>query len=151
MNIKGGLVMKNRSLRAFSILLLCIIMTTACGPKNIGIVDMDLFVGEWLCEDHPVENEDYYTGFIMMYIQENASFRMTDVEAGNPVISGDLEFISDSNLILKCNVEDDFDPPPTWQSMNEEQEIEYSFTEDGKLHMTYKEGEVTSTLVFVKQ
>lgn len=145
-NSKGGLVMKNRSLKAFIILLLCILMTTACGQKNI-----DVFVGEWKCEDHPVENEDYYTGFIMMYIQENGSFRMTDVEAGNPVISGCLEYVSDTVLVLKCNAEDDFDPPPTWQSMDEEQEIEYSFTEDGKLQMTYKDGEVTSTLVFVKQ
>jgi hypothetical protein len=54
-------------------------------------------------------------------------------------------------MILKCTTEDDFDPPPTWQSMNEEQEITYSLAEDGKLYMTYKEGEAASTLVFVKQ
>ena len=145
--------MKNRSINALIILflLLCIIMITACGQKDTVEVDTDLFIGEWKCEDNPLKNEEYYTGFIMMYIQENGSFRMSDVEAGNPVISGNLEFLSDKDLVLKCSTEDDFDPPPTWQSMNEVQEIEYSFTEDGKLHMTYKEGEVTSTLVFVKQ
>ena len=143
--------MKNRKLKALIGLVLSIIMITACGQKNTEKVDMDLFVGEWKCEDNPLENEEYYTGFIMMYIQEDGAFRMSDVEAGNPVIFGNLELLSDKELVLKCNTEDDFDPPPTWQSMNEEQEIEYSFTEDGKLHMTYKEGEAASTLVFVKQ
>ena len=143
--------MKNRKIKALIALVLSIIMITACGQKNTEKVDMDLFVGEWKCEDNPVENEEYYTGFIMMYIQEDGAFRMSDVEAGNPVISGNLEFLSDKELVFKCNTEDDFDPPPTWQSMNEEQEIEYIFTEDGKLHMTYKDGEVASTLVFVKQ
>ncbi|MBR5270117.1 MAG: hypothetical protein IKU21_06400, partial [Anaerotignum sp.] len=62
-----------------------------------------------------------------------------------------LECLSDNYLVLKGSTEDDFDPPPTWQSMKEEQEIAYSFAEDGKLRMTYKEGETASTLVFVKQ
>jgi hypothetical protein len=143
--------MKNRSIKTMIILVLCIITIAACGQKNTDVVDMDLFIGEWKCEAHPLENEEYYTGFIMMNIQEKGAFRMSDVEAGNPVISGKLEFLSDKNLVLKCSTEDDFDPPPTWQSMSEEQEIEYSFTEDGKLHMTYKEGESLSTLVFVRQ
>ena len=143
--------MSNRSIKTMIILILCIITIAACGQKNNEIVDMDLFIGEWKCEEHPLENEEYYTGFIMMNIQENGAFRMSDVEAGNPVISGKLEFLSDKNLVLKCSTEDDFDPPPTWQSMSEEQEIEYSFTEEGKLHMTYKEGESLSTLVFVRQ
>ena len=88
---------------------------------------------------------------IVMNIQEDGSFRMSDVEAGNPVISGDLEFLSDKDLVLKCNTEDDFDPPPTWKTMKEEQKVTYSFTEDGKLHMTYQDGAGESTLVFVKQ
>ena len=143
--------MRNRSIKTIIILVLCIITIAACGQKNTELVDMNLFIGEWKCEVHPLENEEYYTGFIMMNIQENGAFRMSDVEAGNPVISGKLEFLSDKNLVLKCSTEDDFDPPPTWQSMSEEQEIEYIFTEDGKLHMTYKEGESLSTLVFARQ
>ena len=143
--------MKNRSIKAMILLLLCTIMLTACGQKNTEEVNMDLFIGDWKCEDNPLDNEEYYTGFIMMYIQEDGSFRMSDVEAGNPVIAGDLEVLSDKELVLKCSTEDDFDPPPTWQSMNEEQEILYSFTEDGKLHMTYEDGDAASTLVFVKQ
>ena len=126
-------------------------MTTACGQKSVAEENMDLLFGEWKCEDHPLENETYYTGFIAMYIKEDGSFRMSDAEAGNPVISGNLECLSEKYLVLKCSTEDDFDPPPTWQSMKEEQEIAYSFAEDGKLHMTYKEGESASTLVFVKQ
>lgn len=143
--------MKKRSIKTILTLLLCVIMITACGQQKNEKPDMSLFIGEWMCDDNPLENEEYYTGFIMMHIQEDGSFRMSDVEAGNPVISGTLEFLSDKNLVLKCSTEDDFDPPPTWQSMEEEQEIEYSFTEDGKLHMIYHGGEVASTLVFVKQ
>ena len=140
-------IMKNRSMKTIIILLLSVMMSTACGQKSA----VDVFAGEWKCENHPLNNEAYYTGFIMMYIREDGSFRMYDAEAGNPVISGDLEYLSDKVLVLKCSTEDDFDPPPTWQSMQEEQEIAYSFAEDGKLHMTYQEGENASTLVFVKQ
>ena len=140
-----------KSMKVIIILLVCIIMITACGQKSTEDANMDLFIGEWKCENHPFETEAYYTGFIMMYIREDGSFRMSDAEAGNPVISGDLEVLSDKDMILKCSTEDDFDPPPTWQSMKEEQEIAYSFTEDGKLWMTYKDGEAASTLVFVKQ
>ena len=149
--VKIDSMMKNRNIKAIIILLLCVMMITACGQKRAGDGNMDSLIGEWKCEENPLENEAYYTGFIMMYIQEDGSFRMSDAEAGNPVISGDLEILSDKELVLKCSTEDDFDPPPTWQSMKEEQEIAYSLAEDGKLHMTYIEGESASTLVFVKQ
>ena len=143
--------MKKKSVNAIIIVLLCIIMITVCVQKSTEDVNKDLFIGEWKCEDHPLQNEVYYTGFITMYIQKDGSFRMSDAEAGNPVISGNLEFLSDKVLILKCSTEEDFDPPPTWQSMNEEQEIRYTLTEEGKLHLTYKEKDAASTLVFVKQ
>ena len=144
-------MMENRSIKAIIILLVCVMMSAACGQKRTEDGNMDLLIGEWKCEENPLGNEAYYTGFIMMYIQEDGSFRMSDAEAGNPVISGNLECLSEKYLVLKCSTEDDFDPPPTWQSMKEEQEIAYSFAEDGKLHMTYQEGENASTLVFVKQ
>ena len=144
-------IMKNRSMKTIIILLLSVMMSTACGQKRAEDGNMDLLIGEWKCEENPLENEAYYTGFIVLNIQEDGSFRMYDAEAGNPVISGDLEYLSDKVLVLKCSTEDDFDPPPTWQSMQEEQEIAYSFAEDGKLHMTYQEGENASTLVFLKQ
>ena len=149
--VKNDYMMKRRSIKTIIILLLCVVMITACGKKSAEDVNRNLFVGEWKCEDHPLKNEAYYTGFIMMYIQADGSFRMTDTEAGNPVISGNLEFFSDKYLLLRCSTADDFDPPPTWQSMNAEQKIEYSFVEDDKLHMTYIAGDVASTLVFVKQ
>ena len=144
-------MMENRSIKAIIILLVCVMMSAACGQKRVEDENMDFLIGEWKCEENPLENEAYYTGFIVLNIQEDGSFRMYDAEAGNPVISGDLECLSDKVLVLKCSTEDDFDPPPTWQSMQEEQEIAYSFAEDGKLHMTYKEEENASTLVFVKQ
>ncbi len=144
-------MMKNRNLKIVFVLLLCVTIITSCGQRSSDDVNTDLLIGEWKCEDHPLKNEEYYTGFIMMHVQKDGSFRMTDAEAGNPVISGDLKVLSDKELVLKCSTEEDFDPPPTWQSMNEEQEIAYSLMEDGKLQMTYKEGEAASTLVFVKQ
>ena len=149
--IKDNCTMKKRSVNAIIIVLLCIIMTTACGQKSVAEENMDLLFGEWKCEDHPLENETYYTGFIAMHINEDGSFRMSDVEAGNPVISGTMELLSEKDMILKCTTEDDFDPPPTWQSMHEEQEITYSLSEDGKLHLTFNEKDAASTLVFVKQ
>ena len=149
--VKIDSMMKNRNIKAIIILLLCVMMITACGQKRAEDGNMDFLIGEWKCEENPLENEAYYTGFIVLNIREDGSFRMYDAEAGNPVISGNLECLSEQCLVLKCSMEDDFDPPPTWQSMEEEQEIAYSIAEDGKLHMTYKEGETASTLVFVKQ
>ena len=149
--IKNNCMMKKKSVNAIIIVLICMIMITACGQKSTAEANMELLFGEWKCEDHPLENEAYYTGFITMYIQEDGSFRMSDAEAGNPVISGSLEFLSDKVLMLKCSTEEDFDPPPTWQSMSEEQEITYSLSEDGKLHLTYKAEGAATTLVFVEQ
>ena len=151
MMVKNNDMMKNRSMKAIIILLLFCFMITACGQKSVEDVKMDRFVGEWKCEDHPLKNDMYYTGFIVMHIKEDGSFRMSDAEAGNPVISGTMKLLSEKDMILKCTTEDDFDPPPTWQSMNEEQEIRYTLTEEGKLHLTYKEEDAASTLVFVKQ
>ena len=138
-------------MKKLMIAFLCILMLNACGHGNTETKEMELLIGQWQCEENPLETEEYYTGFIAMDIQEDGSFRMTDVEAGNPVISGNIEIISDKELVLTCNTEEDFDPPSTWQSMKEEQTLEYCITEDGKLHMTYNEGDVVSTLVFVKQ
>ena len=126
-------------------LVLFLFLLSACGKKNS---DLEAFVGTWSCGETPVEHEDYYTGFIMLYIEEDGSFRMTDVEAGNPVISGEIEVLSETELVLKCDTEDDFDPPPTWKSMEEEQVVAYSFDEDGALHLSYESEEGTSTLVF---
>ena len=129
---------------------LCIFSLVACGKQNVNS-HVEAFVGSWSCAESPIEHEDYYTGFIMLYIEEDGSFRMTDVEAGNPVISGKIEVVSDTELVLKCDTEDDFDPPPTWTSMEEEQVVVYSFAEDGALHLSYESEEGTSTLVFLQE
>lgn len=140
-----------RKAKSILVILLCVMILCACGNKNIGLDNYPEFIGKWQCAEAPLEHPDYYTAYLMLVINEDGSFSMYDAEAGNPGLKGELQVISDKELSLDCNPEDDFDPPPTWQSMNEEQVIEYSFTEDGQLHMKYKEGELTSTLVFVKQ
>ena len=129
-------------------LVLFLFLLSACGKKNS---DLEAFVGTWSCGETPVEHEDYYTGFIMLYIEEDGSFRMTDVEAGNPVISGEIEVLSETELVLKCDTEDDFDPPVTWGDMNEIQVIAYEFSTDQELRVTYTSEEGDSTLIFIKE
>ena len=138
--------------REFSLLLVLVMITAvlcACGKKEV--IDPGLlkpFVGEWHCENAALEHESYYTGYLAMNIQEDGTFRMYDVEAGNPVISGDLKIVSDSELVLVCNTDEDFDPPVTWEDMSEEQTISYKFVSEKELHMTFENDGNPSTLVF---
>ena len=75
---------------------------------------------------------------------------MYDAESGNPGITGDIQIISDQELRLYCNVEDDFDPPVTWESMEKTQVAVYEFITDKELRVTLVSEEWSSTLVFTK-
>lgn len=132
-------------------MLMIMIMTIVSADGKQKAVDSSLlkpFIGEWKCGETPLEYEDYYTGFLTLRIQEEGTFSMYDVEAGNPGISGEIEILSDTELVLNCNAEDDFDPPPTWENMNEEQTITYKFASEYELHMMFENDGNISTLVF---
>lgn len=121
----------------------------ACGkevPK-----EFDKFVGTWQCGESPIEHEEYYTGFLVLKVEEDTSFRMYDAEAGNPGISGKMDMVSDTEILLICSEEEDFDPAPTWDSMEMEENFTYEFVSENELHLTFEGDEITSTLVFTKQ
>ena len=73
-----------------------------------------------------------------------------DAEAGNPGIKGTLQIVSENELQLNCNTEDDFDPPVTWGDMEETQKLTYEFVTDKELRASFVYEDGKSTLVFTK-
>ena len=141
--------MKRNGIKLLVCIMAMVAVLCACGKQDT--VDFGLlkpFIGAWQCSSSPLEHEEYYTGFLVMKVEEDGSFRMYDAEAGNPGISGRLDIISDSELILICDTEDDFDPPPTWEDMTEEQTITYEFVSESELHLVFENNGSMSTLVF---
>ena len=130
--------------------LIGIMMLCACGKKSEGLEANPEFVGRWQCAEAPLEYPDYYTGYLVWAIEEDGSFSMFDAEAGNPGIAGMIQNISENELELACNTEDDFDPPVTWESMGETQIFTYEFVTDQELRVTFASEEGDSTLVFTK-
>lgn len=111
--------------------------------------DLTPFVGVWECEDNPLNDPGYYTGFLKMEIKENGEFSLYDAEAGNPGVAGKLTLTGDDTLELNCEVED-FDAPPNWSTMGKQQQINYKFKSEEKLYLTYTDEETgeSSTLIF---
>ena len=132
------------------VMVICAIGLCACGKTNKGLGGNPKFVGRWQCAKNPLEHPDYYTGYLVWAIEEDGSFTMHDAEAGNPGIAGKLEVISEKEIQLNCNTEDDFDPPVTWESMKETQVLKYAFETDKELRVTFAAEEGDSTLVFTK-
>jgi len=136
--------------KSIVVMMLCIIALCGCGKKNAGLGNYPEFIGRWQCAEAPLEHPDYYTGYLMWVINEDGSFSMHDAEAGNPGIAGELQIISDKELQFVCNTEDDFDPPVTWEDMQETQVVTYELVEEKELHVTFVSEEGNSTLVFYK-
>lgn len=132
------------------VMLICVIGLCACEKTNKGLGENPEFVGKWQCAKNPLENSDYYTGYLVWAIEEDGSFSMHDAEAGNPGIAGNLEVVSKKEIQLNCNTEDDFDPPVTWESMKETQVLTYVFETDKELRVTFSAEAGDSTLVFTK-
>lgn len=130
--------------------LVCIALLCACGKKEESLASNPEFIGKWQCAESPLEHPDYYTGYLMWSINEDGSFSIYDAEAGNPGIAGKLQIISDKELQLNCNTEDDFDPPVTWEDIEETQIVTYEFVKENEIHVTFVSEEGNSTLVFYK-
>ena len=139
-----------KNLKIIVVLMLCVIITCACGKSNNGLEDNPKFVGNWQCADAPLEHPDYYTGYLVWAVNEDGSFSMYDAEAGNPVIKGTLQIVSENELQLNCNTEDDFEPPVTWGDMEETQKLTYEFVTDKELRASFVYEDGKSTLVFTK-
>lgn len=136
--------------KSIVIMLICIMSLCACGEKSTGLEINPELIGNWQCAESPLEYPDYYTGYLMWVINEDGSFSMYDAEAGNPGIAGELQIISEKELQLNCNTEDDFDPPVTWEDMQETQIVTYELVEEKELHVTFVSEEGNSTLAFYK-
>lgn len=106
------------------------------------------FCGEWDCRETAVENTEYYTGYMELYVQEDGTFSIYDAEAGNPGIEGTMQIESENTLTLHCDDSEEFEPPATWENMQKTQQIAYQFVDDNTLELIYKDDQQKSTLVF---
>lgn len=146
-------------MKKLAALLCCCILAfilDACGPQ-LNKEALAPFVGSWDCQDRALEErstEDaLYVGYLSLRVEEDGTFSLYDVEAGNPGMAGKL-YPDDGGIIrLDCEA-DDFDPPYLWYilGITEDGQLKYSFhEEDGTelLHLSYENdrGSV-STLVF---
>ena len=142
----------------FIICLVCMIFClTGCGTsekeKLPGTEDAALlkpFLGSWQCEETPLEHDDIYTGYLHLEVQDDSSYSMYDIEAGNPGIEGTLEIQTEDTMVIHIHETVDTDLPGGWETMSMDQQLTYRFTEDGKLEMSLADDEGTVTLVFVR-
>lgn len=140
------------------ICLVCMIFClTGCGTsekeKLPGTEDAALlkpFLGSWQCEETPLERDDIYTGYLHLEVQDDSSYSMYDIEAGNPGIEGTLEIQTEDTMVIHIHETVDTDLPGGWETMSMDQQLTYRFTEDGKLEMSLADDEGTVTLVFVR-
>ena len=129
---------------------------TGCGAseeKLPGTEDAALlkpFLGGWQCEETPLERQDIYTGYLHLEVQDDSSYSMYDIEAGNPGIEGTLEIQTEDTMVIHIHETVDTDLPGGWETMSMDQQLTYRFTEDGKLEMSLADDEGTVTLVFVR-
>lgn len=127
---------------------------TGCGAseeKLPGTEDAALlkpFLGGWQCEETPLERQDIYTGYLHLEVQDDSSYSMYDIGAGNPGIEGTLEIQTEDTMVIHIHETVDTDLPSGWETMSMDQPLTYRFTEDGKLEMSLADGEETVTLVF---
>ena len=96
------------------------------------------FRGGWECEETTLEDPESYTGYLHLEVSDDGSYSMYDISAGNPGIEGWLEVLSDTDI------------PVEWEGISYDQEMKYCFTDDGKLQISYDDGQQTSTLVFYR-
>lgn len=113
--------------------------------------DLTPFVGQWECEDNPLNDPGYYTGYLALKVAKDGEFSIYDVEAGNPGVAGTLALVGEDTLQINCT-EEDFDVPPNWSTMGKQQTLTYKFKSAEKLYLTYTDEETgqSSTLIFCR-
>ena len=137
-NIQAGILM---------IMILLAAGSTGCGSDR----KIEPFCGEWNCQENAVGNDEIYTGYMELDVQEDGSFSIFDAEAGNPGITGKMKIDSDDALTLYCDDNVDFDPPATWETMDKTQQIQYVFSDENTLQLTCANGKEKSTLIFERK
>ena len=104
-------------------------------------------VGEWKCQETPLDNSELYSGYLSLIISSDGDYMMYDAEAGNPCIKGTIETDDDPDLIFVDNSGVDFAPPAGWKNMSKRQKISYS-ADAYTLKLTYTDNDSSVTLVF---
>lgn len=85
-------------------------------------------VGQWACERLASDGETD-TSFYELRIEEDGSFSLYDVAAGNPGISGQMG--NDTGNKLECHFDmDDFDVPFCWDLNPSKDALEYELDAD---------------------
>ncbi len=132
----------------FALPLLCGMTVTSLGVKNLADPQLQAMSGSYRCSEHPVEDQERYTGFLQLVIGETGHFSMVDVEAGNPGIKGVMIRMGKEKLLLLCTDKADFDPPPGWNTMRSVQMITFETDEKGTLMLRYQGEQASATLLF---
>ncbi len=84
--------------------ILSVIVLSACGSEKPEAGNTSAepdqrqasFVGEWRCGETLLETDECYSGYLALRVEEDGEFSMYDEEAGNPGISGLMEYSSDN-------------------------------------------------------
>ncbi len=137
-----------------------LVLFTACdnignvettGNDELNKVRVVNFVGEWECEENPLNDPDNYTGYMKLIIDEDGNFRLYDGDTGESLLEGGIAVPENDYLVMSCNTNKNFNPPPTWDTMEIIEQIKYKFKSEGKLYLTYESDETPrSTLIFDK-
>lgn len=110
------------------------------------------FVGEWECEENPLNDPDNYTGYMKLNVDEDGNFKLYDGGTGEVLLEGGIAVPENDYLVMSCNTNTSFNPPPTWDTMGIIEQIKYKFKSEGKLYLTYESKETPrSTLIFDKE
>ena len=114
---------------------------------------MEWFEGTWECEENPLNDPDNYTGYIKLKFDDKGGFRFYDGETDKTFIKGFITLSGDRYMVLTCNNgEDEFNPPPTWDTMGPVEEMKYKIKSEDKLYITYNENRrIRSTLIFSRE
>lgn len=150
--MKNGIYGIHGILGKLAVLCLVIALTFAMAGCSMsdGERIAEEFRGGWECEETTLEDPESYTGYLHLEVSDDGSYSMYDISAGNPGIEGWLEVISDTELILHIKKTVDTDIPVEWEGISYDQKMKYCFTDDGKLQISYEDGQQTSTLVFYR-
>ncbi len=112
----------------------CLILLCACSScgKEVDKEALANFVGSWDCQEstrEQMDDEDYiYVGYLQLDVEEDGSFSLYDVEAGNPALSGVMYPDHEQaygTVLLDCKGE--FDPPVVWAGMEKDVVLDYRF------------------------
>lgn len=109
-------------------------LSTGCGDKGF----KESFTGIWNASQNSL-NGNIYTGNIVMEVQEDGAFTISD-DLGGINMSGDLKVVDETSIQLKCSSET-FTPPTCWNS-SETDTYNYDFISEDVVVIDYLGNEI---------